>query len=146
MYEGKLVIRHAESDVEILHCWEPVSALRPHVKKEDFVRITKEMMAEGYRMAYVEENGKAIAFSGYREMQMFYSGRIIYIDDLSTLEDHRGKGCGSLLLEYIHQLAKQKGMNAVHLDSGHLRHTAHRLYLNKGYDIVAHHFVKLLPA
>src|SRR5215203_677248 len=118
MSAGKLVLKHAVSDEEILHCWEPVSALRPHIIKEDYLRMTKEMMDEGYQMVYVEEDGKAIAFSGFREMQMFYSGRIIYIDDLSTIEGHRGKGCGSLLLDYIHQLAKEKGKMAVHLDSG----------------------------
>ena len=144
MYAGKLLLKDAVSDQEILHCWEPVAALRPHLVKEDYLNLTKEMIQQGYRMIYIEEEGKAIAFAGFREMQMFYSGNIIYIDDLSTLEAHRGKGCGGLLLDHIHQLAKQKGKSAVHLDSGHHRYTAHRLYMNKGYNIVAHHFVALL--
>lgn len=99
------------------------------------------MMNEGYRMIFIEEDGNAIAFSGFRNMNMFYCGKIIYIDDLGTLAEHRGKGCGTMLLNYIHELARAEGKTAVHLDSGHHRFTAHRLYLNKGYNIIAHHFV-----
>ena len=41
-------------------------------------------------------------------------------------------------------IAKEKGYKCVTLDSGHQRQTAHRLYLNEGYSIVAHHFSKPL--
>jgi GNAT superfamily N-acetyltransferase len=141
MEAHKLQLKHAITDDEILFCWQPVFALRPHLNKEDYLSQTREMMNEGYRMIYIEQDGKAIAFSGFRNMNMFYSGKIIYIDDLGTLTEHRGKGCGTMLLNYIHDLARTEGKTAVHLDSGHHRFTAHRLYLNQGYNIVAHHFI-----
>ncbi len=136
-----MILKQAISDEDILKCWEPVAALRPHLKKENYLAQTREMVEEGYRMIFIEEDGQAIAFCGYRNMNMFYSGKIIYIDDLGTLTDHRGKGCGTMLLNFIHQIAREQGLTAVHLDSGHHRYTAHRLYLNEGYNIIAHHFI-----
>ncbi|HEX5169461.1 MAG TPA: GNAT family N-acetyltransferase, partial [Cyclobacteriaceae bacterium] len=65
-------------------------------------------------------------------------------DDLSTLPDHRKKGYGKMLLEYIIQLARAENLDAIHLDSGHTRFDAHRLYLNLGFKIVAHHFALVL--
>ncbi|WP_336515091.1 GNAT family N-acetyltransferase [Pollutibacter soli] len=140
MITNTAVIREAKTDDEIIFCWEVVEALRPHLEKENLISQVKEMMKEGYRMFFVEAGGKAVCFAGFREMYMLYCGKIIYIDDLSTLPDHRGKGYAGMLLNHIHQLAKDLGKAAVHLDSGHHRHTAHRLYLNKGYVITSHHF------
>lgn len=134
------IISEAKTDEQIAFCWDVVEALRPHLKKENLVAQVREMMQEGYRMIFVEDNGKAVCFAGFRDMQMLYCGKIFYIDDLSTLPDQRGKGYAGMLLDYIHQLAKESGKAAVHLDSGHHRHTAHRLYLNKGYVINSHHF------
>jgi GNAT superfamily N-acetyltransferase len=102
------------------------------------------MQQDGYQMIFVsvkEGNmDKPVSFAGYRNMNMLYSGKTIYIDDLSTLPAHRGHGYASKLLDYIYQLAKDTGKTAVHLDSGYVRQTAHRLYLQKGFVLSAHHF------
>lgn len=73
---------------------------------------------------------------------MLFNGKQIYIDDLTTSEDGRGKGYGSALLDFVIDLAISKGYDCVSLDSGPSRHTAHRLYLNKGFQINSLHFVK----
>lgn len=142
-------IRFAQSDQEILDCWEVVKELRPHLTDMPaFLQQVKEMMQDGYQMIYVVEQGsnagKAVAFAGFRNMQMLFSGKMTYIDDLCTLPAYRGKGYGSLLLDYVRQLAKDTGKTAVHLDSGYQRKAAHRLYLQKGFELSSHHFVQQL--
>jgi GNAT superfamily N-acetyltransferase len=114
--------------------------------ENDMVSKTLSMMSEGYNLIYLEENREAVAFAGFRRMQMFYCGNIIYIDDLNTLPEFRTKGYAGLLLEHIHELAKRENRDAVHLDSGYHRWDAHRLYLKKGYVLGSHHFVKQLNA
>jgi GNAT superfamily N-acetyltransferase len=140
-------IRFAQSEREIENCWDVVSVLRPHLLKEKFIQQVHEMQQEGYQMLYIaipeNKREKVVAVAGYRNMQMLYSGKIIYIDDLCTLPDHRGKGYAGLLLDYIHQLAKDTGKVAVHLDSGYQRNDAHRLYLKKGYKLACHHFSRV---
>jgi GNAT superfamily N-acetyltransferase len=135
-------IKIATTEEDILKCWDVIFVLRPHLKKEEFVSTVKEMFTEGYQLAYIEEDGKAASAIGFRYLQYLYNGKHIYIDDLVSLPETRGKGYAGMLLDYVADIARSKGYKYVTLDSGHQRHTAHRLYLNKGYSIVAHHFSK----
>jgi GNAT superfamily N-acetyltransferase len=135
-------IKYAQSSNEIENCWEVVQVLRPHLQKENFVQQVQEMMQEGYKMIYICEGQHPVAFAGFRNMYKLHTGKIIYIDDLGTLPDYRGKGYAGRLLDHIHQLAKDTSMQGIHLDSGYHRQNAHRLYLNKGYRLASHHFAR----
>ena len=137
-------IKIATTEEDILKCWNVIFVLRPHLKEEEFVSTIKEMFTEGYQLAYIEENGRATSAIGFRYLQYLYNGKHFYIDDLSTLPESRGKGYGGMLLDYVADLAREKGFKAITLDSGHARHDAHRLYLNKRFTIVSHHFSKTL--
>ena len=137
-------IQTATTETDILKCWEVMYALRPHLIKGDFVSTINEMITEGYQLAFIEEDGKASAAVGFRYLQYLYNGKHFYIDDLSTLPESRGKGYGAMLLDYVIELAKEKGFKCVTLDSGYTRLDAHRLYLNKGFVLAAHHFSKTL--
>ncbi len=137
-------IKIAATEEDILKCWEAMYALRPHLVKDDFVSTVKEMIGEGYQLAYIEKDGKAAAAIGFRHLQFLYNGKHFYIDDLTTLPESRGKGYGGKLLDYVAALAKEKGFKVVTLDSGYARLDAHRLYLNKGFVLASHHFSKSL--
>ena len=112
--------------------------------RSNFVDTILQMMAEGYRLAFIEEGDKAVAAIGFRYLQFLYNGKHIYIDDLSTLPQYRGKGYAGKLLKHVDTVALESGYNVVTLDSGHLRTDAHRLYLNNSFIIAAHHFTKKL--
>lgn len=138
-------IRFAQSDQEILDCWEVVKELRPNLPNpEAYLQQVKEMMQDSYQMIYVwikeGDIHKAVSFAGYRNLQMLHTGKMIYIDDLGTLPGYRGHGYASQLLDYVYQLAKDTGKTGVHLDSGYHRQMAHRLYLQKGFVLSSHHF------
>ncbi|HVM89012.1 MAG TPA: GNAT family N-acetyltransferase [Puia sp.] len=137
-------IKIAKTEEEILKCREVLFELRPHLKKESFLVTVQEMMAEGYTLAYIEEDNTAVAAVGYRYLQFLYNGKHIYIDDLSTLPSSRGKGYAGKLLDYVCDVAGQRGFKTVTLDSGYTRFDAHRLYLNKGFTLNCHHFSKTL--
>ena len=137
-------IKTAKTKEDILKCWDVINVLRPHLEKDKFVATILEMISEGYILAFIEEDGIAVSATGYRYLQFLYIGKHYYIDDLVTLESARGKGYAGKLLDHVITEAKKNGYAAVTLDSGHQRHTAHRLYLNKGFVISAHHFQKKL--
>lgn len=132
----------ASSDADILKCWPVMHTLRPHLIENQFLPLIRNMMTEGYTLAFVEENGLAAAAIGFRYQQKLFDGKQIYVDDLTTLPEHRGKGYGGLLLDHVFQLAKAHGYAHVTLDSGPSRHDAHRLYLNKGFRITSMHFLR----
>jgi GNAT superfamily N-acetyltransferase len=136
-------IQTAETDTDILKCWKAMKELRPHLKEEEFLPLIRDMINEGYRLAFIEgENGYALSVIGFRYLQFTFNGKHFYIDDLSTLPEARGKGHGGALLDYVSELAKQNGYAYVTLDSGYQRIDAHRLYLNKKFAIGSFHFVK----
>ncbi len=160
-------IRIARSPEEILLCWDVMHELRPHLVKREFVPLVTEMIREGYILAYIIEDGpggvpvsgtgdapggaaakpgvsRAAAAVGFRYLRFLLHGEHIYIDDLSTLPDHRKKGYAGALLEYVFGLAADRGLKVVALDSGPARHAAHRLYLNRGFALASYHFVRSL--
>ncbi|MBO9681543.1 MAG: GNAT family N-acetyltransferase [Flavisolibacter sp.] len=134
-------IKQATEKEDFLKCWEVVRELRPHLDQEQYLTLILYMIDEGYKMIYIEENGKGVAFCGYRLTTMLHRGRSIYIDDLCTLPEARGQGHAKALLDYVLEEARAEELQSIHLDSGHHRHDAHRLYLNFGFKITSHHFV-----
>jgi ribosomal protein S18 acetylase RimI-like enzyme len=133
-------IRQAKEKEDYLKCWEVVHELRPHLDQEQYLTLILYMIDEGYKMVYIEENEKAVSFCGYRVTTMLHRGRSIYIDDLCTLPEARGNGHAKVLLDYVLKEASKGELQSIHLDSGHHRHDAHRLYLNFGFKITSHHF------
>ncbi|GAB3507422.1 GNAT family N-acetyltransferase [Spirosoma knui] len=135
----------AQTDEQIRQCIPALLLLRPHLTAEEaFKRIRYQQENERFTLAFIEDgDGRpAPAVIGYRTMHLLYSGKTMYIDDLSTLADARGKGYASALLDYVIDEAKQGGYTCVSLDSGQnpARYDAHRLYLNKRFYIASHHF------
>lgn len=141
----EITIRLAQTDEDILRCSDVIFELRPHLIGTDLLAQVREQIAEGYQLAFAEApDGKAAAVCGYRYLQFLFCGKHFYIDDLVTLPGYRGLGLAGALLDFVDAEARSRGFEVVTLDSGHQRHDAHRLYLNKGFRIIAHHFVKKL--
>lgn len=138
------MVQLATTEAEIKQCWAVFSLLRPHLTEEVFMKMAIEMLTEGYQIAYIHDGEEVVAAIGFRYLQMLYNGKQIYIDDLTTSDKARGKGYGTTLLNFVTDLAIQQGFDCISLDSGPSRHTAHRLYLNNGFKIMSHHFVKEL--
>ncbi len=137
-------IKIASTKEDISKCREVMLVLRPHLINESFVTTVLEMTVEGYTLAFIEEDDKAVAAIGFRYLQFLYNGKHFYIDDLSTLPEYRGKGYAGKLLDFVVEKAKANGYKAVTLDSGYQRFDAHRLYLNKGFTLNCHHFSKTI--
>lgn len=139
-------IQLAHTDADIRKCWPVMKLLRPHLEEAAFVSMINEMMSGGYELAFVEEQGFAASAIGFRNMRKLFDGFQIYVDDLTTLNEHRGKGYAGQLLDFVFDLAKQRGCACVTLDSGVGTHRqdAHKLYLNKGFYISSLHFTKQL--
>ena len=135
-------IKTAITEDEIAACWEAMFQLRPMLKQAEFVPLINSLQNEGYKLVYLEENGRAVSVAGYRIFTMLYCGKMLYIDDLSTLESCRGKGYASVLLNHLYEVAKQENCVSAQLDSGHARTTAHKLYFKENFIIIGFHFSK----
>ncbi len=85
-------IQLANAEDQIVKCSDVLRTLRPHLTENELVLMVKEMWQDGFKLAFIEEDDKAVAAIGYRHLQFLYNGKHIYIDDLVTLPGYRGKG------------------------------------------------------
>jgi GNAT superfamily N-acetyltransferase len=128
--------------------FEAVRALRANIGDEPaFVQHVDDIQRpEGYRLAgaFERQDQAAVAVAGFRTGHNLAWGHYLYVDDLSTRPDARRRGHGRALLAWTLEEAKQLGCDQFHLDSGVEldRADAHRLYLNAGLVISAHHFAR----
>jgi len=135
------MILKVTTDEQILATREVMRQLRPDVPVDDYLAIVKRMkLTDGYQLAALYDKDTVRAVAGYRVMEMFYSGRIMYIDDLNTDERYRSKGHGKGLLDWLKAEARAQGCRQLHLDSGVQREQTHRFYFREGLTINCHHF------
>lgn len=132
------------SNEELAACFPAFQTLRPHLSLESFIQQVRRQAAQGYRIVAVRAGGQVRSAAGYRFAEFLAWGKVLYVDDLTTLDSARGQGHGGALLDWLIGQAREQGCTAVHLDSGHHRHDAHRLYLNKGFVLSSHHFALAL--
>ena len=134
-------IRLAKNDDDTGRCFPVMVQLRPHLTADDFiVRVKRQFQLSGYRLAYVEENGKIKAVAGFRITEMLFRGRFMYVDDLVTDATERSRGYGAALFDWLVEHAKTQKCEQFALDSGVHRSGAHRFYFTKRMEIVAYHF------
>jgi len=134
------VVSLARNDQEIQSCFDVMAALRPHLKREEFVsRIRRQQEGSGYELAYLAA-GTVKAVAGFRISECLAWGKFLYVDDLVTSSSDRSEGYGGILFDWLVDYARTAGCDEFHLDSGVQRFDAHRFYLRKRMAIEAHHF------
>jgi GNAT superfamily N-acetyltransferase len=141
-----MTIERAETDEEILACYDVLAGLRPHLARADFLATVRAMQADGLRLACIRESGRVVAVAGYRISTNLFCGRHLYVDDLVTAESERSQGHGKALLAWLRELAVEEDCEVFHLDSGVQRKRAHAFYEREGMDLSSYHFsVRLKP-
>jgi GNAT superfamily N-acetyltransferase len=130
---------------ETLHAARALLELRPQrAPSETLVALADRQRAAGYRLVGSFEPGEddAAAVAGFRVQDNLAWGRHLYVDDLVTRADRRGRGHGAALMRWLAKEACRAGCEQLHLDSGvgPEREDAHRLYFNAGLRISSYHF------
>ena len=135
-------VQRATTQADIHKCRRAVQALRPQLTDDLYEEAVLRTLADNRTMAYLEEQGEAAAVAVFESGYNLFRGKYIYIDDLSTLPEYRGKGYAGQLVDWILDHAHREGFDEVHLDSGvnDARTDAHRLYLTKRFKVTSLHF------
>jgi GNAT superfamily N-acetyltransferase len=125
--------------------------LRPQrAPAEALVALADRQRTAGYRLVGSFEPGEedAAAVAGFRLQENLAWGRHLYVDDLVTRADRRGRGHGGALMRWLAVEACRAGCDELHLDSGvgADRADAHRLYFNAGLRISSYHFQRAVGA
>jgi GNAT superfamily N-acetyltransferase len=124
--------------------------LRPHLGSADALVATIDQIQRpaGYRLvgSFGEGDPDASGAAGFRVQANLVSGRHLYVDDLVTASDRRGRGHAAALFEWLFEEARRQDCAQFHLDSGvgPDRAAAHRFYFNHGLRITSYHFAREL--
>lgn len=129
----------ANTDVEIESCFPAFSVLRPHLKQDKFLPQIRRQQTQSYQILALKDAGTVKSVAGFRFAEFLAWGKVIYIDDLSTLPGETSKGYAGTLLDWLVAHAKSHHCQGIHLDTGYTRFAAHRLYLRKGLQLNCHH-------
>ncbi len=118
--------------------------LRPHLTPATLRQIYAEGHPQGLRFTAAYEDAGCLAVAGWRIVATTVAVRKLYIDDLVTRADQRGRGVGGALIGELASRARQAGCAVLDLDSGTARTEAHNFYFRAGLRITSFHFARRL--
>lgn len=89
---SNVIVHLPQTDAELQACFEVFAALRPHLNEATFINQIRKQELQGYKIACVKEGQQVVSAAGFRINDFLAWGHVLYIDDLTTLPDSRGKG------------------------------------------------------
>jgi hypothetical protein len=70
----KIEVTEAKTDREILSCFDVMNELRTQLKREEFLQTVRAMEVDGYRLAFIEDEGDVVAVAGFRIYSNLFMG------------------------------------------------------------------------
>lgn len=123
---------------------ELIRQLYPTISFEKYESYLTEMIPHNYKQIAIFEHDICIGLTGYWKGTKLWSGKYIEIDNFIVHSDHRKKGVGKLMTDYIEKIAKENDCTMIVLDAFTGNFKAHRFYYNQGFSPKGFHFVKIL--
>lgn len=140
----KLQIEELSTKQEMLDQFEVMQHLYTKFTLEKYDSYLTEMIPHNYKQIAVFEHGICIGISGLWSGTKLWSGKYLEIDNFIVHPDHRKKGVGKMMTDYIDAKAKETGCTMIVLDAFTGNFAAHRFYYNQGYAPKGFHFLKIL--
>jgi ribosomal protein S18 acetylase RimI-like enzyme len=133
MMNRQMILRHADTQDALRSCYAVMKQLRPHLRSEDeFIERVMRQAADGYRLLAAWEGDQAIALAGYRLQENLVYGKFLYVDDLVTAEQARGREYAARLLDALTTVAEEAGCVLFALDTALSNALAQRFYFRQG--------------
>lgn len=129
---------------EMLAQFEMMKHLYTNFTVEKYKSYLEAMIPHNYTQVAVFENDECLGLTGLWYGIKLWSGKYMEIDNFIVHPDHRSKGVGKLLTDFVNQKATDFGCTMIVLDAFTGNFTAHRFYYNQGYNPRGFHFIKTL--
>ncbi|GGK83073.1 GNAT family N-acetyltransferase [Rufibacter glacialis] len=121
-----------------------IQYLNPHMEPARYEALLRQMLPLHYRMVCVFDHTTCLGLSGFWIGTKLYSGPYLEVDNFVIGEQHRSKGIGKLLLDWLTQEATRQHCETMMLDAYVVNNAAHKFYLREGFVIKGFHFLKKL--
>ncbi|MFD1603254.1 GNAT family N-acetyltransferase [Flavobacterium artemisiae] len=129
---------------EMLDQIETIRFLYPNMTVEKYKHFLSEMVPHNYTQIAVFENEVCLGITGCWSATKLWTGKYLEIDNFVVNPEHRSKGIGKILADYVEKKANEIGCSSIVLDAFTGNFGAHRFYYNQGYAPKGFHFVKIL--
>lgn len=129
---------------EMLDQIEIIRHLYPNISEEKYKRYLEAMIPHNYTQIAIFEDQECVGLTGLWYGIKLWSGKYMEIDNFIVHPEHRSKGIGKMLTDYVNQKATELDCTMIVLDAYTQNFTAHRFYFNQGYNPRGFHFVKTL--
>jgi GNAT superfamily N-acetyltransferase len=123
---------------------EILKHLYPTFTIEKYQSYLEEMVPHNYKQLAIYDEGVCVALTGFWTGVKLWCGKYIEIDNFIVDPNHRSKGLGKMLTDYIDAKATELGCTMTVLDAYTGNYTAHRFYYNQGFVPKGFHFLKIL--
>lgn len=140
----KLYIKELTTLEEMLAQIEMMKYLYPKFTVEKYESYLQEMVPRNYLQVAVFENDVCVGITGLWSGTKLWSGKYLEIDNFIVHPDHRSKGIGKMLTDFVDQKAKEMDCSMIVLDAFTGNFKAHRFYYNQGYAPRGFHFLKII--
>jgi GNAT superfamily N-acetyltransferase len=127
---------------EMLPHWALIAQLNNAVTGAYLDEVLDDMIAHKYRMVIVLDGEHCAGLAGIWVATKIYSGKYLEMDNVVVDKDYRSQGIGTLLTNYITQLAINEGCKTMMLDAYLENEKAHTFYERAGFIRRGYHFVK----
>lgn len=118
--------------------------LYPDISEEKYKSYLQAMIPHNYTQVAVFDGEVCVGLTGLWYGIKLWSGKYMEIDNFIVHPEHRSKGIGKLLTDFVNQKATELGCTMIVLDAFTGNFTAHRFYYNQGYNPRGFHFIKTL--
>lgn len=129
---------------EMLFQIDIIRQLYPNISEEKYKAYLEAMIPHNYTQIAIFEGEKCVGLSGLWYGIKLWCGKYMEIDNFIVHSEHRSKGIGKLLTDYVNQKATDLECTMIVLDAFTGNFTAHRFYYNQGYAPRGFHFIKML--
>lgn len=129
---------------EMLLQIDVIRHLYPNMTEEKYENYLQTMIKNNYKQLAVFENDVCVALTGFWYGIKLWSGKYIEIDNFIVHPDHRRKGLGKIMTDYLNKKATDLDCTMIVLDAFTGNFKAHRFYYNQGYAPRGFHFIKML--
>ncbi len=111
---------------------------------EKYNLLLDEMLPINYKQVIIKENNETVGLAGFWIASKLWCGRYLELDNVIVHPNHRSKGIGKILTNYLVDKAIENDCTMVVLDAYTTNFAAHKFYINHGFVPKGFHFVKYL--
>lgn len=131
-----LIRRAVESDVDSAH--KLIAALGyPDIRRAEFEKVFQQVLQHPDTLVYLAEDagGRALGLMTLSHRpQLRLAGEILCLDELAVIEEARGTGIGSALLEEARRVARELNAARLELHTNRARESySRKFYIKNGF-------------